>query len=839
MDNSSYQEARLQLIKMFNKPSDFRHIIFWYDPNGDFLDDIKADSFNEAKIVVYENNPFTIKTLLEIEDTTSNYLVYFPCNRPKDIENWLLDTLLYSDEYYADMVALTMRKLGLESSKLRDVIQSHLSFFDNKDRINQLSKRIDINDETKPNDFEMAMMASLVKAEYDKIDYILKELIFDYDNGKKYKDLEKFNFKNLLWDLIGEQYCYSGEEKIENLIKSFLVTSVNQNKSLIIDTPVWKNLIIKNSSEACCYFVNEILKKDKRYSDLQEDIANVLRIEDLIKSKGIDSIKSSDEFKVFDRYIINTIVKSLIDGSYDFDFYLKVINDYRLTTRWYDEYINEYEFLRYSILLKKTSDMVIEHDLMPQDYVHKYCDSYYLVDNYYRHAISEYSKINEPTDNETKLIEDIDNTYENKFLSRIGGEFSRALKKIEPNYDFGSIELSKYFFKNRMNRLAKKQFVIISDALRYEVAVDLVNELNRYEKFNGQAKLEHQITTLPSITMFGMASLLPNEKISYDNKQVYVDGKPTNSTEARNKILSDRNSSYSAIQSEKIMAMTRDELREYMNDKTVVYIYHDVIDNAGEHEFGVFEACEKAISELVDLVKKLYNTLQISNYIITSDHGFIYRNKKIDASSKYLSFASLGLDDYSQRYAVIDDLTELSDSNHFKMDYLGGSNSNVYVPYSYDLYRKAGGGIQYIHGGASLQELITPIITLSEMRSRAADNTVEPVKVRLKTATHKIMNKSFSLQFEQLEKVEGKKVSATLNVYLVDENNEAISDKKLLIANKITDNLQERTIDMRFLLKNQEYDRNKRYYLTIENSETGVVLEQIQFVIDIVKFKMF
>ena len=27
--------------------------------------------------------------------------------------------------------------------------------------------------------------------------------------------------------------------------------------------------------------------------------------------------------------------------------------------------------------------------------------------------------------------------------------------------------------------------------------------------------------------------------------------------------------------------------------------------------------------------------------------------------------------------------------------------------------------------------------------------------------------------------------------------------------------------------------------ITIENSETGVVLEQIQFVIDIVKFKMF
>ena len=58
MDNSSYQEARLQLIKMFNKPSDFRHIIFWYDPNGDFLDDIKVDSFNLKATYNKENRNF-------------------------------------------------------------------------------------------------------------------------------------------------------------------------------------------------------------------------------------------------------------------------------------------------------------------------------------------------------------------------------------------------------------------------------------------------------------------------------------------------------------------------------------------------------------------------------------------------------------------------------------------------------------------------------------------------------------------------------------------------------------------------------------------------------------
>jgi hypothetical protein len=44
---------------------------------------------------------------------------------------------------------------------------------------------------------------------------------------------------------------------------------------------------------------------------------------------------------------------------------------------------------------------------------------------------------------------------------------------------------------------------------------------------------------------------------------------------------------------------------------------------------------------------------------------------------------------------------------------------------------------------------------------------------------------------------------------------------------------------MRFLLKNQTYDSNKRYYLVIEDNDTGETIEMIQFVIDIVGFKMF
>lgn len=840
MSDSSYQEAKLQLIKMFNKPSDFRHIIFWYDETQTFIEEIKNDSFDNAKIVIYENNPFSIKTLLEIEDTKSNYLIYFPCKRPTDVENWLLDTLLYSEEYYADVVALTMRNLGLETSKLREVIQRHLSFFENKQRVIDLQKRLPINDAVSPEDMELSMMASLVRADYSKIEQILLEIIFDVDSGKKYNELEKYNFKNDFWTMVSEQYYYSGEESIDTLIRSFLITSVSQNKNIKIEGPIWSKLLIKESNESVLYFVNAILKKDKRYDELQEKYSVKLRISELIKSRGIDSLETSDEFKTFDRFIIDIITKSLVNGSYDFDFYLKVIDDYRLTTIWYAEFENQYEFLKNAILLKKSADIDIELGQVPSEYITRYCDEYYIVDTHYRHAINAYFKINEPDDNQMALVEDLDNTYENRFLSKLGGTFSKSLKTIEPTYDFGSIELSKNFFRKRLNRLAKKQFIIISDALRYEVGAELVKQLNQVDKFYGLAKLDYQITTLPSITPFGMSALLPNDSISYENKKVFVDGKSSDGTDNRDKILKSKSPNYAAIQYSEIIKKNRDELRRYMDDKNVVYIYHDTIDNAGEHDLDVFEACNTAIKEIIDLIKKLYNTLQISNYMITSDHGFIYRNKKIDASNKYNSFAGLGLDDYSQRYAIINNSLELNDSNVFDMNYLGGCTQKVFTPYSYDLYRKAGGGIQYIHGGSSLQELVTPVITLSEMRSRSTDKTVEPVKVRLKTATHKIMNKSFSLQFEQCEKVDGKKTQATLLVYFVDENNELISEKKVLIANKTTDNPLERIIDMRFLLMNKQYDRNKRYYLMMVDSETEEPVEDpIQFVIDIIGFKMF
>ena len=56
-----------------------RRIIFWYDEDREFenkLDDIQMD--NAKLLVLTGTNNFAAKKLLNVDDTTSNYLVYSP-----------------------------------------------------------------------------------------------------------------------------------------------------------------------------------------------------------------------------------------------------------------------------------------------------------------------------------------------------------------------------------------------------------------------------------------------------------------------------------------------------------------------------------------------------------------------------------------------------------------------------------------------------------------------------------------------------------------------------------------------------------------------------------------
>ena len=132
MASIDYQGAKTEIENIFAKADSQRKVIFWYDAPRNFKEDIENDTFNNCKVLICNQNEFEIKKTIEHDDTTSNFLVYVPSERPADTENWLLDILMYGEEYYADTVALTMRRLGITNTDLRKVIENHVKFFDSE-----------------------------------------------------------------------------------------------------------------------------------------------------------------------------------------------------------------------------------------------------------------------------------------------------------------------------------------------------------------------------------------------------------------------------------------------------------------------------------------------------------------------------------------------------------------------------------------------------------------------------------------------------------------------------------------------------------------------------------
>ena len=88
--------------------------------------------------------------------------------------------------------------------------------------------------------------------------------------------------------------------------------------------------------------------------------------------------------------------------------------------------------------------------------------------------------------------------------------------------------------------------------------------------------------------------------------------------------------------------MKRDDRRAAVKGKDIIYIYHDTIDASSHNdESSVFDACDKAINEIKNLVNVICNELQGLNVIITSDHGFLYTYKELTESDMMERSSSL------------------------------------------------------------------------------------------------------------------------------------------------------------------------------------------------------
>jgi hypothetical protein len=112
------------------------------------------------------------------------------------------------------------------------------------------------------------------------------------------------------------------------------------------------------------------------------------------------------------------------------------------------------------------------------DLINAYVKEYYLFDYFYRKFYYYYDKITDKDPFE-KLAERIENTYTHWYLNELSIKWSAAVQEeLLEDYSLAGIRQQKDFYKDFVLpfiRNNERLFVIISDALRYEAARELLN----------------------------------------------------------------------------------------------------------------------------------------------------------------------------------------------------------------------------------------------------------------------------------------------------------------------------------------------------------------------------
>src|SRR5690606_31889502 len=97
---------------------------------------------------------------------------------------------------------------------------------------------------------------------------------------------------------------------------------------------------------------------------------------------------------------------------------------------------------------------------------------------------------------------------------------------------------------------------------------------------------------------------------------------------------------------------------------------------------------------------------------ITADHGFLYQRDSLESSDMLPKEVSNVIES-KRRYILSKEKQEVSGQLSIDLSSVVKNEHQLtaYIPNSTMRYRIQGSGIQFVHGGASLQEVVVPLIS--------------------------------------------------------------------------------------------------------------------------------
>lgn len=802
------------LSRLFDK----HRIVFWYDTKQELRSDYDAISIPNVEKLEIANNEYGLKYRILREAPEQKFLLYKEGTQPEDLDNWLLDVQLAHGEFRTDQVAIWLSELELDFQRA-EVVEAHTEFFQAIKRREALRKWLESSSPDSDRQLRLKMLAVCAGSEPrmdSVVETLLQQLAEERDDGIRL--IERCGLDSFLWEQLTRFYGY---EASEPSLRDFVIELFKSCYAMGTDGDV------KLTGDALVFLKRwkDSRQFEQGFETLSAECAEVLGIEQDLGKRDFRDLVELDYFRLIDQKIISDLVRAVVGRtvtSGDVALWVRQ----RRQGHWYEDFRNLYEAIEFAArFIQMLGEARLTMDSLSEG-VQRYSRTWFQLDQLYR-KFTYHVRMSGQASLMGELSEQVENLYSNNYLLKLGDGFQVHVDAA-PRWEADPVVQQKAFFEHWVRpylRKDKRICVIISDAMRYEIGDELLGLIRQEDRYS--AELEPALSTLPSYTQLGMAALLPNKSLviaDNDTGTVLVDGQSSQGTVNRTKILQAAlDGRGQAVKAEDFMQLNRDDSRELLKGNDVLYIYHNRIDHTGDkmHSEGqAFEAAEQTLDDLIRLIKKL-TAANANNLLITADHGFIYQNRELDESD-FLGDAVSG-DDIryrDRRFVLGKGLSASPAFHHFSSEQLGlDGDMEVQIPKSINRLRLKGSGSRFVHGGASLQEVVIPVLKVN--KKRQSDVSAVEVDI-LRGASSVITSGQLAVTLYQSGPVTEKVQPRHLRAGIYTQSGELISDSHELSFDLTSENPRERELQVRFVLSRKADEANgQEVFLKLEEQHAG------------------
>ena len=856
-----------QLKTGLNKTFEQSRIVFWHDSEQSFTAHLsELDLLRNGQPVcilnMVDESQLQVRQRIEILEPEQAFLLYWPNAEPLAVKDWLLDIRRYSKTFYADAASILLNELGLTNMALREHLASRKAFFASKERTQSLKRRLDGRSGVEDSlslDFKMICVVLACNADYQSLMMELgARLLSDDEIDTVLATFEKYDLQASFWALMSQHFGYhvdsSQTPSLRELFRRIMVSEFYE--MLEGEKPQWIHgqLLTTATGRANAMTLlgqwRDSSRHHANYATLSGEIARQLELSSRLDAMSVLQLQNALTFEQIEQELIRQLVDRVLIG----DLGMNPAEWTALVSRRRQGYWCR-EISKYDLLYKALAQAQTIFEMrrsFPDGFHYSSANAMYQAyeAELFRFDLG-YRLFNESLEQLqgmavevlAALASRIEELYVHWYLYQLGLAWDALLSKEErlADWQLGIPKQSRFYdtviHARFMQAGVKRQFVIISDALRYEIAHELQNEINQAKRFSAQ--LSSQLSVLPSYTQLGMAALLPHQHIDYSSNgnTVTVDGMSSAGLENRSTILAKVGGV--AISAKSLLTWTRADANHAIGDARVIYIYHDVIDAIGDKaatELQTFKAARQAINELNALVAKIINGFGVTRVVITADHGFLSQmTSPEDGVKSSLLAEPSGALECKKRYLLGRNLPENENVWHGQIRNVvtGDSDMEFWLPRGVSRFHFVGGA-RFVHGGAMLQEICVPVLEVQELRGKKQlQNEKTKVNAVPVQSSIKLVNAIDKIRFLQTDAVGERHKARTLRLYIVDKNNLTVSAVEKITLDSSALSLDQRQQDVVIKLSSQSFERKEQYQLVLLDDEDGIELARYPVTIDL------